>query len=122
MQIDELLELGAADRARLAANFAAVFENNERGNAAYLKARGDLRVVVGIEFGDQDAPGVLVRELVNCRGHRLARCTPVGVEIYEYGNLGIRDHAIELIVIELEGPVQQEKTAALSALGPLRKA
>jgi hypothetical protein len=122
VSIDELLELGATDRASLPADLAAILKNNERRNAADLKPRGDLRIVVGIEFGDQETAGVLVRELVDCRRHRLAWRTPVGIEIYQHGNLRIRDHAIELTVVQFDRAIQQEETTALAALRPLRQA
>jgi hypothetical protein len=42
----------------------AVFEDEKRRDAAYLKARGGLRVLVNVQFGDDVSPARFSRQLV----------------------------------------------------------
>src|SRR5205085_8191465 len=81
--------------------------------------RGLLRAI-GIELGDERAPLIGRGDFVDGGRHRLARPTPVGVEVDQHRDLGVLDGAGERLLIERELPVEQHRLPALAALGAVR--
>lgn len=65
---------------------------------------------------------ILGRELVHGRRHDFARAAPVGVEVHQHGHVGLGHGAIERVLGQHPGSVEQDGAAAVAALRPRGRA
>jgi len=96
MAAQKRFELSPGHGPHLLCGDGAATEKQEGRNAADVELRGRLRVLVDIELDHAQAALVLAGDLVEQRSDHLARTTPFGPEIEQYGLLGSDDIGLEI--------------------------
>ena len=79
-------------------------------------------VLVGVELQHQHLSRAAVRDVIQQRGHHLARATPIGIEVDHHRHRGISRDLLEVGVRDRERPVEQDRFSTVPALGMLLEA
>lgn len=94
-RVEPCCHLIMAYHPRLLLHEFSVRKDNEVGDAAYVVARGQLGILLGIDFQDYSFTGHLCSSASNFRRGHAAGTTPLRPEINEHGNPGIAQHFVE---------------------------
>lgn len=78
-------------------------ENHQRGDAADAILSGNAGVLVGIHFYDLYLSRVLLGNLIDYRSNHPAGATPRGPEIYQNGDIAIKNFLLKSGICNLCG-------------------
>src|SRR5450432_3793573 len=96
-QADGGFDLRGRHRATGAADLSPTFEEHEGWNALDLESARDLGDVIGIELGDDERSGTLVRELLELGAHDPAGAAPGGPKVDEHRHRRLRHDLVEFL-------------------------
>ena len=82
----------------------AVFQHEQRRDAAYAEAVGDAGILVDVQLRHFHAPGQFRRELVDRRRQHVARPAPVGPHVEQHRRRASLDLCRECRVGHFDGP------------------
>ena len=80
----------------------ALFDDDKVRNPTHTKSRGDLRILVGVDFDDEGASAEFFRDVDQEGRGGFARATPWRPEIDENRLFGIRQNSVERRHVDLE--------------------
>ena len=94
-----------------AVDLVAAAQQQQQRDALRAEARGDLGSSVDVEFDDLEAPGVIVRGLVDKRREHATRSAPGRPEVDQHGQRGV-DRAVERGCVRVDDPGQRRVAEA----------
>lgn len=80
----------------------SILEDHERGDRHDPVLDRELLVVIGVEFADLQAAGVLGGQFLDDWRHHLAGAAPGGPKIDEHGHVGINDLSGKITLVEFD--------------------
>jgi hypothetical protein len=95
--------LGGGEGAGLLVDDAAGFEDHEVRNALDAKARGEIRVAIGVDFEHDRFAGEVGGDAPDFRSDAAARATPRSPEVDQYRHTGITLDVFEGGCVDIEG-------------------
>lgn len=93
--VNKCRQLGFGQGADLGAGHIAVIEDHQGRDAADAILGGSVRIRIDVHLADLQLAVVLISQLCEDRRNHLARATPFGPEVYQYGSF-----CLEYILLE----------------------
>src|SRR5438093_2939465 len=92
------LQVVLLDRAHDRLHHLPALEQQQRWNAAYLKAKRRVGIVVDVELADSYPPRIIHRDRVDGRRQAFARPAPLRPEIYQHWARRLDDRLLEISI------------------------